>query len=271
MAPLRVLALVVGLFGLARASATARVASRPASRLARSAVLASAQGATETARPNQARAAHILVDTEELADAIRAQVEGGMSFGDIAKTVSLCTSRSRGGNLGWFSAGMMTPDFERACFDATPGSLVKVQSEFGWHLIHVEETRAAPTDVSPAELKRRIDANDVHGVQFVDVRSADEVSRASIPGVQWVNLPFNEYSEWGDKVAAGELLEHEKETIVICHHGMRSSRTAQFMLQNGFRSVVSLLGGIDAYAAEADPAVGRYQNEMKGEECSSCG
>lgn len=263
------------LLAIASASAcAAAVSSRAVSRLPRSVVHASAQQSPAAVRPlatNQARASHILVDTEELIDVIRTQVEGGTPFAEIAKTVSLCTSRSRGGNLGWFSAGMMTPAFERACFEATPGSLVKVQSEFGWHLIMVEDTRAAPTDILPTELKARIDSGKLDDVQFVDVRSPDELARASIPGPQWTNLPFNEYSEWGDKVAAGELLDPTKETIVICHHGMRSSRTAQFMLQNGFQHVVSLLGGIDAYALEADPAVGQYQNEMKGEECASCG
>lgn len=259
---------------LAACAAGARVCPRPASRAARSSVRASAQSPPAAPRQqaiNQARASHILVDSEELIDTIRKQVEAGVPFGDIAKTVSLCTSRLRGGNLGWFSAGMMTPDFERACFEAAPGSVVKVESEFGWHLVLVEETRAAPTDITPAELKARLDVGDVAGVQFVDVRSPAELELAAIPGVAWTNLPFNEYSEWGDKVVAGQLLDGERETVVLCHHGMRSSRTAQFLLQNGFRSVLSLAGGIDAYALQADPAVPTYQNEMKGEECGSCG
>lgn len=251
--------------------ASAHVASSRAvgSRLVRP-TLAATQSAVEV-QWNQARAAHILVDTEELIDAIRGQVEAGMSFAEIASTVSMCASRSRGGNLGWFSAGMMAPDFERACFEAEAGSLVKVRTDFGWHLINVAEKRHRPTDITPVELRDRIRAGKTAGVQFMDVRSPDEVARASIPGVEWVNLPFNEYSEWGDKILAGQILDASKETVVICHHGMRSSRTAQFMLQNGFSSVVSLLGGIDAYALEADPSVGRYQNEMKGEECGTCG
>jgi rhodanese-related sulfurtransferase len=228
------------------------------------------QNAVET-QYNQARAAHILVDSEELVDTIRAQLDAGMDFDKIARTVSLCTSRTRGGNLGWFSAGMMTPEFESACFDAEVGSLVKVYTNFGWHLIRLDDKRHHPTDITPTELRERIASGATAGVQFLDVRNPPELEKASIPGVQWINLPFNEYSEWGDKVVAGELLDSSLETIVICHHGMRSSRTAQFLLQNGFSSVVSLLGGIDAYALEADPSVGQYQNEMKGEECSSCG
>jgi rhodanese-related sulfurtransferase len=254
--------------GLALGARPGSVFSRPAVRTSVRPVFASA---VEAPTINQARASHILVDTEEMCDAMRSQVEGGMSFADIATTVSLCTSRTRGGFLGWFSVGMMAPEFEQACFDAEPDSLVKVSTNFGWHLIHVEAKRHHLVDITPAQLRERMGAGDAPGVQFLDVRSAFELEKVTIPGVPWINLPFNEYSEWGDKIVAGEILDPSKETIVICHHGMRSSRTAQFMLQNGFQSVVSVLGGIDAYALEVDPSIGQYQNEMKGEECSSCG
>jgi rhodanese-related sulfurtransferase len=251
-------------------SAAAISSSRVSTRHAARPVFASAQGAVVT-QCNQARAAHILVDTEDLIDTIRTQVENGIAFGDIARTVSLCTSRSRGGELGWFSAGMMTPEFESACFAADVDSMVKVRTNFGWHLIRVYDKRHNPTDIMPTELRARIAAGDAASVQFVDARNPPELLLASISGVDWINLPFNEYSDWGDKVVAGEILDPKKETIVICHHGMRSSRISQFLLQNGFSSVVSVMGGIDAYAIEADDKVPRYQNEMKGEECSSCG
>lgn len=252
------------------ATSAAISSSHAATRSAVRPLFASAQSAIAT-QCNQARAAHILVDTEELIDTIRAQVEKGVPFGDIARTVSLCTSKTRGGELGWFSAGMMTPEFESACFAADVNSMVKVRTNFGWHLIHVYDKRQNPTDIMPTELRARITAGDTAGVQFIDARNPPELKLASVPGVDWINLPFTEYSEWGDKVVAGEILDPSKETIVICHHGMRSSRISQFLLQNGFSSVVSVMGGIDAYAIEADEKVPRYQNEMKGEECSSCG
>lgn len=251
---------------IAAAISSSRVSTRSVVRP----LFASVQGTVAT-QCNQARAAHILVDTEELIDTIRAQVESGVSFGDIARTVSLCTSKSRGGELGWFSAGMMTPEFEGACFAADVNSMVKVRTNFGWHLIHVYDKRQKSTDIMPTELRARIAAGDTASVQFIDARNPPELELASVPGVNWINLPFSEYSEWGDKVVAGEILDPSKETIVICHHGMRSSRISQFLLQNGFSSVVSVMGGIDEYAIEADDRVPRYQNEMKGEECSSCG
>lgn len=251
-------------------AASASIVS-PSTRASRVVARAAATSNAVEVACNQARASHILVDTEGLVDTIREQVEGGMDFHEVASTVSLCSSRGRGGRLGWFSAGMMTPEFERACFDGEVGSLIKVNTNFGWHLIRLEDKRFQSFEIEPAELKQRIDAGECDGVQLVDVRNREELEKASIGGVEWINLPFNEYSEWGGKLVAGELLDKEKETIVICHHGMRSKRTSQFMLQNGFQHVQMLNGGIDAYAEHADPSVGRYENEMKGEECGSCG
>ena len=65
---------------------------------------------------------------------------------------------------------------------------------------------------------------------------------------------------------AGEVLEGAGRRRCV-----RLVGVGEFLLQNGFSSVVSVMGGIDAYAIDADGEVPRYQNEMKGEECSSCG
>jgi peptidyl-prolyl cis-trans isomerase C len=82
-------------------------------------------------------AAHVLVATQEEADAIKAELAGGADFAEIAKAKSTDTgSGANGGDLGWFGLGMMVKPFE----DAVVGP---VQSEFGFHLILVKETRVA--------------------------------------------------------------------------------------------------------------------------------
>lgn len=90
-------------------------------------------------------AAHILVQTEEEAKAIKAELDGGADFAEIARTKSLDTgSGAAGGELGWFGLGMMVKPFEDAVIAATPGKVTEpVQSDFGWHLVLVKESRDA--------------------------------------------------------------------------------------------------------------------------------
>lgn len=92
-------------------------------------------------------AAHILVDSEEKAKEIKAQIEGGVDFADAAKTHGTDGTAANGGDLGWFGPGMMVKPFEDAVVAMKPGELVgPVKTDFGWHLIKLVETRpsAAP-------------------------------------------------------------------------------------------------------------------------------
>lgn len=89
-------------------------------------------------------AAHILVDSEEKAKEIKVQIDGGVTFADAAKTHGTDGTAASGGDLGWFGAGMMVKPFEDAVAAMKPGELVgPVQTEFGWHLIQLLETRPA--------------------------------------------------------------------------------------------------------------------------------
>ncbi len=91
-------------------------------------------------------AAHILVASEDEAKAIAARVEAGEAFADLASEASLDPgSGPQGGDLGWFALGQMVPEFEQAVVEAEPGKLTApVESQFGWHLILVNETRDVP-------------------------------------------------------------------------------------------------------------------------------
>lgn len=88
-------------------------------------------------------AAHILVETEEEANALKDQLAGGADFATLAKENSIDPgSGSRGGDLGWFGVGMMVKPFEDAVLGATVGEVAgPIQTDFGWHLVLVKETR----------------------------------------------------------------------------------------------------------------------------------
>ena len=89
------------------------------------------------------RASHILVATEEEAKAIKAQLDGGADFATLAKEKSIDPGAANGGDLGFFGKGMMVAPFEAAAFALTDVGQVSdpVQSQFGWHVIRLEEKR----------------------------------------------------------------------------------------------------------------------------------
>ena len=87
-------------------------------------------------------AAHILVETEDEAKTIRDEIAGGADFTAMAKERSVGPSGPNGGELGWFSTGMMVKPFEDAVIALEPGEVSDpVQTQFGWHVIRLNETR----------------------------------------------------------------------------------------------------------------------------------
>lgn len=92
----------------------------------------------------EVRARHILVETEEEAKALIAQIRGGGDFEALAKEKSKDPGGARnGGDLGFFTKGQMVPEFANAAFAMQAGQLSEtpVKSQFGWHIIKVEERR----------------------------------------------------------------------------------------------------------------------------------
>lgn len=94
----------------------------------------------------QVSARHILVKTEEEAKAIIAELEGGKDFVELAKEKSTGPSGPKGGDLGFFGAGQMVPEFEKAAFALEKGGVTKepVKTQFGFHIIKKEDERDAP-------------------------------------------------------------------------------------------------------------------------------
>ena len=101
------------------------------------------------AEPTQEyNASHILVETEEEALALKSELDAGADFASAAKEKSTGPSGSNGGALGWFGKGAMVPSFEAAVADLDVGAVsAPVKTQFGWHVIILNETRnaSAPT------------------------------------------------------------------------------------------------------------------------------
>jgi len=107
--------------------------------------------------------------------------------------------------------------------------------------------------ISVEELAARL-TEGRENLQLVDVREPLEVRLASIEGFEV--FPLSEFAEWSGQIH--EKLDAEKETLVLCHHGMRSAQMCQWLTEQGFSNVKNIVGGIDAYSAIVDPKVPRY-------------
>ncbi|MDJ0710125.1 MAG: peptidylprolyl isomerase [Woeseiaceae bacterium] len=93
--------------------------------------------------PSEYKARHILVETEEAAVALIAELDGGADFVELAKEKSTGPSGPSGGDLGWFTPERMVPEFSNAVIALEDGAYSKspVQSQFGWHVILREDSR----------------------------------------------------------------------------------------------------------------------------------
>lgn len=128
-------------------------------------------------------AAHILLEGQEDAENMLAELEAGADFAELAAENSIGPSGPNGGALGWFTAGMMVPEFEAAVFELEPGEVsAPVQTQFGWHVVLLNETReqAAPTledvraELEEAVRRARVDA------RLEELTAAADVSRAEV-------------------------------------------------------------------------------------------
>ena len=90
-------------------------------------------------------ARHILVENEDDAKKAYDRVKGGEDFAKVAKELSKDPGSSDGGDLGWFTKDRMVKEFADAAFAMKPGDISQpVKSQFGWHVIKVEERRTKP-------------------------------------------------------------------------------------------------------------------------------
>jgi rhodanese-related sulfurtransferase len=102
--------------------------------------------------------------------------------------------------------------------------------------------------IDPVTLKARLDRGE--SVLILDVREPFEIALAPFPGA--THIPM------GDIPSRLTELDPDRETVVVCHHGVRSAQVAMYLAQNGFERVLNLSGGIDAWSEDADPSTPRY-------------
>ena len=100
----------------------------------------------------------------------------------------------------------------------------------------------------PAELAAHLQAG--HAPTLLDVREPWEWNLCRIPGA--ILIPMR------DLPARMQELNKDAETVVICHHGVRSFHVARYLESVGFENVINLSGGVAAWADEVDPAMPRY-------------
>jgi peptidyl-prolyl cis-trans isomerase C len=85
-----------------------------------------------------ATARHILVDSEEKCLQLKAAIEAGTDFAEVAKENSSCPSGRNGGDLGSFGPGQMVPEFDKAVFSGQINTVLgPIQTQFGYHLLEV--------------------------------------------------------------------------------------------------------------------------------------
>jgi peptidyl-prolyl cis-trans isomerase C len=103
-------------------------------------------------------ASHILVPTKEKAEQLIKKLKGGAKFEDVAKAESTDNSKANGGDLGWFTLARMVKPFGDAVKTLKKGEFTQepVQTQYGWHIIKLEDTRDAPFDQMKSQLTNGI-------------------------------------------------------------------------------------------------------------------
>jgi peptidyl-prolyl cis-trans isomerase C len=96
----------------------------------------------KVAGEKEVHARHILLATEDEAKAVKAELDKGADFAELAKKKSKDPGAADGGDLGFFTKDQMVPEFSAVAFELAPGKISDpVKSQFGWHIIKVEEKR----------------------------------------------------------------------------------------------------------------------------------
>jgi peptidyl-prolyl cis-trans isomerase C len=119
----------------------------------------------EMGAEQEVHARHILVDTEEEAKAIEAELKAGADFAEEAKKKSRDPGAANGGDLGYFTKDQMVPEFSEVAFKLDKGQISDpIHTQFGWHIIKVEDKRAKPTPPFE-EVKKQVASYIAHRAQ----------------------------------------------------------------------------------------------------------
>ncbi len=148
--------------------------------------------AKQIAGEQEVHARHILVPTEDEAKAIKAELDKGADFAKLAKEKSKDPGASDGGDLGFFTKEQMVPEFSAVAFSLEPGKISDpVKTQFGWHIIKVEEKRnRKPPEF--AQVKPQIEQYVTRKAQadyVAKLRETAKVERLDKPAAPAVTAP----------------------------------------------------------------------------------
>ncbi|MEX0307348.1 MAG: peptidylprolyl isomerase [Ruegeria sp.] len=131
-------------------------------------------------------ASHILVESEDEAKAIKAQLNDGADFAELAKEKSTGPSGPNGGALGWFGKGQMVPEFENAVVALEKGSVSDpVQTQFGWHVVALNDkrkTQAPELEAVRGELAETIRQEAIQA-KIDELTQQAQIERPTLEGV----------------------------------------------------------------------------------------
>ncbi|MBO9434479.1 peptidylprolyl isomerase [Ruegeria sp. R13_0] len=131
-------------------------------------------------------ASHILVESEDEAKALKAQLDDGADFAEMAREHSTGPSGPNGGALGWFGKGQMVPEFENAVLGLEKGQISEpVQTQFGWHLVILNDKRKSEAPALEAvrdELAQTIQQEAIQA-QIDELTQQAQIERTALEGV----------------------------------------------------------------------------------------
>jgi len=146
----------------------------------------------QMADEQEVHARHILVATEDEAKAVLAELKKGKDFAELAKEKSKDPGAAQGGDLGYFGKDQMVPEFAEVAFKLDKGQLSEpVKSQFGWHIIRVEDKRkkeVPPFDKVKAQIEKFV-AHRAQAERVAQLRAAAKVERLDKPAAPAAAAP----------------------------------------------------------------------------------
>lgn len=112
------------------------------------------------------------------------------------------------------------------------------------------------TEITVTELGEKLKSDE----KFIllDVRELSELDHAKITDSRFQVTPMSRLAQEGINALSESVQAQEIPVYIICHHGSRSMQVTGWLAQQGYKNVINVSGGIDAYARRVDPTVGFY-------------
>lgn len=111
-------------------------------------------------------------------------------------------------------------------------------------------------EITVSELQEKLKTSP--GMILLDVREPDEIKLAHLEDARVIYSPMSQLARRGPEALPEPVRDTAAEIVVFCHQGSRSLQVVLWLKQQGWSNIASLSGGIDAYARQIDPSIGRY-------------